>query len=210
MELDDLRRQWQQPAPADAPAPLNTSALALLLARGSRSPVSRMRRNAWVEIGFGLSCFLGGCLALLYINDAYSRTMLAWLLIVCLLSCFYLRRKLALLRGLDDASGALREHMARQLISIRGLMRLYHQLTGWSLVVSLGIGMFFQASSIHKLVSHDWPKALGTLTAYYVVAGIGTFFLMRSLTRWHLQRLYGQHLDCLEASLRELGDEPTG
>ena len=46
------------------------------------------------------------------------------------------------------------------------------------------------------------------MTAVMLVGGallqVGTVYG----TRWYLQRLYGQHLDRLEASLRELGDEP--
>ena len=59
MELDDLRRQWQQPAQAEAPAPLDRVALAKLLTSGSRSPVGKMRRNVWLEIGFAVICLLG-------------------------------------------------------------------------------------------------------------------------------------------------------
>ena len=208
MELDDLRRQWQQPL-AEVPATMNSSTLGQLLSRNSRSPVSKMRRNAWLEIGFGIACFLIGCIALFYIDDAYVRSMLAWLLTVCLLNGLYLRRKLEILRGLEDANGALREHIVRQLYNIRELMKLYYQLTKWASIVSFGIGMFFQASSIiHKSASLNWTKPLCFLVACYLVLGIGTFFLMHGLTRSYLQRLYGRHLDRLEASLAEL-DEPT-
>ena len=54
MELDDLRRQWQQP-PADPPAPLDAAALTQLLARQSEGIVGKLRRSARVElyINFG-------------------------------------------------------------------------------------------------------------------------------------------------------------
>jgi len=50
MELDDLRRQWQQPEPA-AP-PLNQADLNRLLAPRSDGLVERMRRNARLETVF--------------------------------------------------------------------------------------------------------------------------------------------------------------
>ena len=52
MELDDLRRQWQQPEPA-AP-PLAPAALNHLLAQrsGGNLVIETMRRNAWLETPF--------------------------------------------------------------------------------------------------------------------------------------------------------------
>ena len=210
MELDDLRRQWQQPAPTDTPAAFDTVALARLLDRGSRSPVSRMRRNAWFEIGFMAVCLLLSVAILPFTTEAFTQTLLGWLIVVCLLSGFYYRRKLAVLHRLSDASGALREHVARQLSSLRGLVKLYYQATMWSLPVSFGIGLVFIGVRLtHKLAGHTLALSLGVLALTYAVVGALTYFGMRWFTRWYLQRLYGQHLDRLEASLRELGDEPT-
>ena len=211
MELDDLRRQWQQPTPADAPAAFDTAALAKLLHRGSRNPVSRMRRNAWFEIGFMAVCMLLSVAIFPFTTEAFTQTLLGWLIVICLLSGFYFRRKLAVLQSLNDASGALREHVARQLSSLRGLVKLYYQATMWSLPVSFGISLvFIGVRLMHKFAGYKLLVALGTFTLAYAVFGALTYFGMRWFTRWYIQRLYGQHLDRLEASLRELGDEPAG
>ena len=50
MELDDLRRQWQQPDPAGVPVPLDAVTLTQLLARQSAGIVGRLRRSARVEL----------------------------------------------------------------------------------------------------------------------------------------------------------------
>ena len=50
-------------------------------------------------------------------------------------------------------------------------------------------------------------KFLLALAAAYAVLGALVQVVMVYSTRWYLQRLYGQHLDRLEANLHELGDE---
>ncbi len=47
MELDDPRRQWQQPE--TMPPPVNPAQFESLLAYRSTSLIEKMRRNAWVE-----------------------------------------------------------------------------------------------------------------------------------------------------------------
>ncbi|MBC6697818.1 hypothetical protein [Hymenobacter sp. BT190] len=206
MELDDLRRSWRQPAATDsAHNLLDASALARLLARGSSNPVGKMRRNVWLEIGFVLFCLIWCLVATFTSHDPFYLAMASWLAIMCVLSGFYFRRKLALLNSLDDASGAMRDTITRQLISLRGLVQIYFQATMWSLPVSLGIGLVFLGGRIiQKLNGQKMWVGLGILLAVYLLAGVLTFLWTRNFTRWYLQRLYGQHLDRLEASLREL------
>ncbi|MBF9236737.1 hypothetical protein I2I05_04955 [Hymenobacter sp. BT683] len=210
MELDDLRRQWQQPAPAEAPPALDTAALTQLLARGSRNPVSRMRRNVWFEMGFMAVCLLGSLVVLPFTTEAFTQALLGWLIVLCVFSGFYYRRKLAVLRCLSDSSGALRDYVARQLASLRRLVQLYYQVTMWSLPVSFGIGLVFIAAKLmQKLEGQKLLLSMGILLGIYIAVGVLTFFGLRWFTRLYLQRLYGRHLDRLEASLHELRDEPT-
>lgn len=206
MELDDFRRGWKQPTAAEAPAALDTAALAKLLASHSNNPVAKMRRNVWLEIGFAVGCVLVSCVALVYARSLYAQAMLGWLIVLCLLSSFYYRRKLVVLRCLSDASGPLRDHVARQLSSLRGLVQLYFQATMWSLPVSLGIGLVLTSGRILHTFSGLKPLLLGLggLVVGYGLIGWPAYLGMRWFTRWYLQRLYGQHLDRLEGLLREL------
>lgn len=206
MELDDLRRQWRQAAPTVAPPVLDAASVARLLALNSASPVAKMRRNAWVEIGIVLVCLVG-CLGVAFTaRDTYYMTMAAWLALVCVLSGVYFRRKLGLLRSLDDASGnAVRQYMQQQLQQLRSLVALYYRATMWSVPVSLGIAMLFIGGRIAQhFTGHKLLVGLGILGACCVVLGIVTYWGMSYFTTWYLQRLYGQHLDRLENLLREL------
>lgn len=211
MELDDLRRQWQQPNLAETPPALDNAALTRLLARGSGSPIAKMRRNAWLEIGFVVVCLVG-CIGIAAMaRDAYYLFSAAWLGLICLLSGFYYHRKLSVLRSLGDVGGrAVREQVAQQLRSLRSLVQLYYRATLWSVPASLMVSIVFVGGRMVQTTAG--PKllvSLGVLGLAYVLMGTLTYFGIRLATRWYLQRLYGQHLDRLEASLRELGDEAS-
>ena len=211
MELDDLRRQWQQPNLAQTPPAFDDAALIRLLARGSGSPIAKMRRNAWLEIGFVVVCLVGCIGIAVMARDVYYLFAAAWLGLICLLSGFYYRLKLSVLRSLGDIGGrAVREQVTQQLRSLRSLVHLYYQATLWSVPASLTVSIVFVGG--HMVQTMAGPKllvSLGLLGLAYGLMGTLIYFGMRWATRWYLQRLYGQHLDRLEANLCELGDEAS-
>lgn len=205
MELENFRRTWQQVAPAEAQPALDTVALERLLARRSSSPVAKMRRNVWLEIGFAVLGLIASGMMLVYTSTDHNRAMAAWVGLICLISCVYYRRKVAVLHSLNDANGPLREQVERQLSNLRSLTKLYYQATMWTLPVSFGIGFLFPVVRIQQDPEGQYQLLLwGGL----LLIGALTFFLgyvfLRYFTRWYIQRLYGQHLDRLEAILRDL------
>ena len=115
------------------------------------------------------------------------------------------------MRSLGDVGGrAVREQVAQQLRSLRSLVQLYYRATLWSVPASLMVSIVFVGGRMVQTTAG--PKllvSLGVLGLAYVLMGTLTYFGIRLATRWYLQRLYGQHLDRLEASLRELGDEAS-
>ena len=146
---------------------------------------------------------------LLAVKDAFFRVMSAWMVVICLLGVIYLRYKLLLLKRLHDSDQPLRSYVAQQLAGLRSLVKLYYRASLWSLVPSLGIGLVMTAG---KFMTH-WhgPKLwikLGLLLLFYVVGSGVAYLLMRWVSTWYLQRLYGQHLDLLESQLRELDEAP--
>ena len=206
MELDDLRRQWQQPEPAATPSGFSEAALNQLLSRRLGGPVAKLRRNARWEALLVVLCLLGSVAALVVVADPFVRTMSGWLSIMCLLGVVYFRRKLVLLARLSETDQPLRGYVARQLGSLRSLVKLYYRATMWSLLPSLGIGLVLTAQRIAQQAGPQaWMKMSVLLLGYGVVGGL-IYLVMRGSTAWYLQRLYGQHLDRLEGQLRELDD----
>ncbi|MBO2009494.1 hypothetical protein [Hymenobacter negativus] len=210
MELDDLRRQWRQP-PADTPAPLDAAALTHLLAQQSDGIVERLRRSARLELymNFGV---LAGALALFGLAQSVWLRVLGGVLVLIGLVCIgYLYRKLHLLRRMDDAAGDLRAHLVRLASGLRALIRFYYRFTLAMLPVTGVINVLMVASTTKKHVwLTTWPGLALLVVLLVAVVPALLYLPVASLTKRYLQRLYGQHLDRLEASMAELAEpEPT-
>ncbi len=205
MELDDLRRQWQQPEP---PGPaLDSQQLSGWLARGSGGLVAQMRRNARWEVAFtaGLAVAMAGALPILALP--IYRFYAGIVLLLCLGLLYYYYRMLAVLRRMAAADGHVRGHLERLCAGLRQLLRFNYRLTlATGPVVLLSLFGFFVGRELARPGGFRSARVLavgGALLALGAVLGAALVYV----TRWYLRRLYGQHLDRLEGGLRAL-DEP--
>ena len=209
MELDDLRRQWQQSK--TAPPPVSPSQLKSLLARRSTGIIEKMRRNTWLEMA------LTGLLiaAMLYQTDkpVLSVVRLFYGIMLPLLGLamlYYYYRQLRLLGRMAHAEAHVRQHLGVLCAGLRQLLQFYYRLT---LATVPGVLVLMWCYQLGLEVARNggarWER-LGTMAGVLLVGGallqVGTVYG----TRWYLHKLYGQHLDRLEASLRELSEEDAG
>ena len=210
MELSELRQRWQQAAAApEPPAGLDETALRQLLSRGaSTSPVAKMERNMWLEIAFVVFVTISCGVGLLVVEHSFGRAWMLLLLLVCVLSVPYYVRKRQLIGRLRDPHGSVREHVQRQVAGMRALMKLYYRLTMWTIPVWMGLGVLLTAQQMPGTPGTSVWIGYSILGGFYLLYGTFMYFLMRRFTRWYMQKLYGQHLDQLEASLAEL-EEPA-
>ena len=199
MELDDLRRQWQQ-QPADTPAPLDAAALTQLLAQRSGNIVARLLRNARMERAANYVLSALALVGTWLMPAPWLRMYCGLLTLVGLVCIFYFYRKMGVLRQISSPAGDLKAHLKRLVDGLRALIRFYYWFTLATIPLT-GLAVILLA--YFKLLGSFTPaKAL-------VVAGIELAVLywpVARVTTWWLQRLYGQHLDRLEASLRELNE----
>ena len=207
MELDDLRRQWQQPETAQLP--VSPAQLESLLAHRSTGLIEKMRRNAWVEAVLNalLAVMLPFYLATR--QSALYRMYSVAMLLLAVLMLYYYYRQLQLIGRMARAEGHVRAHLVAMSAGLRQLLRFYYRLTlaTGPLLLSLVLG-FFVGQELARSGPFRWPLVGGIAAAllfFGTVLQVGVVYG----TRWYVQRLYGQHLDRLEASLRELGDEPS-
>ena len=206
MELDDLRRQWQQP-PVETPAPLDAAALTRLLARQSDGIVERLRRSARLELYINFGVLLGS-LALVWLAQVFWLRVFGWLLVVIGLVCIgYLYRKLHLLRRMDDPAGDLRAHLLRLVSGLRALIRFYYLFTLAMLPVMGVMNTLMAISQFRHGINLTSLPGLALMLVLVVGIPVLLYLPVASTTRRYLQYLYGQHLDRLEASLHEL-DSP--
>ena len=205
MELDDLRRQWQQP-PANTPAPLDAAALTQLLVRQSDGIVERLRRSARLELYINFGVLLGS-VALVWLAQVFWLRVFGWLLVVLGLVCIgYLYRKLHLLRSMDDPSGDLRAHLRRLASGLRSLIRFYYRLTLAMLPVTGVVNVLMAISQFKHGLNLTSLPGLALVVGLVIVLPVLLYLPVATTTRRYLQHLYGQHLDRLEASLAELAE----
>ena len=205
MELDDLRRQWQQAPAAAAPV---LPDIGLLLKQQSTSLIERMRRSVWMEI------LASALLTLLPLPFIQATAFLWWYvgamtLLASVLGYCY-ARQLALLSRMAQAEVSIRGHLQVLCAGLRQLLRFYYYLTLWlgpsTYVLMLGYGV---SRELSRAAGPRWQQ-LGILMSLALVLGVIFQVGIVYFNRWYLQRLYGQHLDRLEGQLRELDDVPAG
>ena len=208
MELDDLRRQWQQPA--ETPAPFDAAALTQLLARRSDGIVARLRRSARLELFINFGVLLGA-LSLAWLGPQFWLRVFGWVLAAIGGVCIgYLYRKLHLLRRMSDPAGDLRAHLLRLVGGLRSLIRFYYRFTLAMLPVAGVVNALMAASEFKRGIDLTSFSGLALVVGFVVVLPALLYLPVASVTRRCLQRLYGQHLDRLEASLQELAESESG
>ena len=212
MELDDLRRQWQQPE--TTPPPVSPAQLESLLAHRSTSLTEKMRRNAWVEavlnvlVAVMLPFYIATRQSALYRMYGVAMLLLAVLMLYYYYYYYYYYRQLRLIRRMACAEGYVQAHLVAMSAGLRQLLRFYYRLTLTTgpLLLPLALG-FFVGQELARPGTFRWPFVGGIAVAFLffgAVLQVGAVYGPLCV-----RRLYGQHLDRLEASLRELGDEPT-
>ncbi|MFD2720943.1 hypothetical protein ACFST9_19640 [Hymenobacter monticola] len=206
MELDDLRRQWQRPE--TAPLPVSAAEIGGMLAATSHNLIEKMRRNTWYEAGLTLLIIIAAPLYAWHSGaKALQLLLMASLLLLSGILLVNYYQQLQLLRRMEQPEIQVRAHLGALCAGLRQRLRFYYRLTLATAPLMLLLLLGFQ---VGKELAHPGPfhwKYILLLAAAYAAMGALVQVGVARLTRWYLQRLYGQHLDRLETSLREL-DEP--
>ena len=205
MELDDLRRHWRQPGPALEPATLSTAELRQLLARQSDGIVEKLRRNAKVEMAINYT-LLPLSLGMAWLGPVLWVRLLGGMLgLIALVCIVYFRRKLGLLRSMSDPVGDLRAYLLRLTNGLRALIQFYYRFTLAILPLACLLMGVMALSTTAKTLT---PTKIWGIGAALAVLCVVIYLPTAHTTKRYLHWLYGQHLDRLEAQLRELDDVP--
>jgi len=206
MELDDLRRHWRQPGPASEPATLSTAELRRVLARQSDDVLAKLRRNAKVEMAINYA-LLPLSLGMAWLAPVlWVRLWGGLLALIALVCIFYFHRKLGLLRHMSDPAGDLRAYLLRLTTGLRALIRFYYRLTLAMLPLTCLLMGVMALTTTTKAAT---PTKIWVIGAVLAVLCAVIYLPTAHTTKRYLHWLYGQHLDRLEAQLRELDDVPT-
>jgi len=173
--------------------------------KSDQNPISRMRRNAWWELGFTLIVLVASSVGLLYVKSVETRTMLVWLILISLVSLVsYHRHMLSSIRGLSEVGATIHAHIAQRVTDVRQLMEASYRSSVWVLCITFGIVLTF---ALYKaLTKYSGRLMLVQLVGVGLVCVIAVVisYFTRRFARQVLHDLYGRHLDHLEAVLREL------
>lgn len=214
MELDDLRRQWQQPEPVALPVLTDLDLSALLKSR-TLGLVEKMRRAAWLEIGYAVLMTIGMLVGWRLLRGGkipgpFLNMLMTTLVVLLLVMLVYYFRLLSVLKRMLEPATSVRQHLTTLAQGMRRLLNFYYRLTLCiePVVMLLAIGYYVGGELAHPgKMGWNFPSGF---VAGILVAGIPMQVGIVYFTRWWVQRLYGQYLDRLESQLRELDDVPAG
>ena len=207
MDLDDLRRQWQQPEAALPP--LSASELDALLTQRTGGLVEKMRRNARLEMAFNVLVALAMPVVYALIDNPLYKAEAVLLLLLALGMFVHYRRKLEMLRRLTLAETNVRENLRRLCSGLREMLSFHHRITIAAGPLSLiGVYGFYVGQEMAQPGSMRMAMLL-TLGGALLALGLVLHFLTVKYACWYRQRVYGQYLDRLEANLEELSTEPV-
>lgn len=203
MELDDLRRQWQQ-APVVSQVP--PTELRQLLAQQSTGTIAKMRRNTWNEIVVAGLTVVSSVGVLLSQKGPVNLLYVALLVLLVVIMTGYYILQINLLKQLARTDSNVRGHLRDVCASLRELLRFNDKLTLWTgpatWLVLIG---YYVGREVSKLAAPRWSR-LGLVVGISLVLGAALQFGLLKLNRWWSQYRYGQHLDRLEGQLRELDE----
>lgn len=214
MELDNLRRQWQQ-QPADQPAqPLTPQTLQDMLAHEPTNPISQMTANAKRDLRMLVVVMIINVSNVInftkrhFFEQVGGQVLLVLFLAMLVFTAWNLYARLRLLRQMQqDAPGTgLVAQLRRQMQQLVRLFRL-HQRVGYVFagVLVLTVGFVLRQRLLTPTGGIHWNNAwLGLLM-------VGVLLAIVAIGEAKQRRRYGQHLARLDAALRELADEkPLG
>ncbi|WP_035561187.1 hypothetical protein [Hymenobacter sp. IS2118] len=203
MQLEDLRQSWL--TPAEETAPINSSQLNKLLA-SRPGLVEKMRRSARWEAAFTAVMVVVSPSIFLLTDMLLTRIYGVLLTIMGLGLMYYYYRMLTMLNRMLVVEGNVRGHLQELAAGLRALLRFYYRLTlaVGPLMMLFNLG-FILGKELARPGEFRW-KVLFIASGLLLVFGVMLQVAAVYGTRWYVQRLYGRHLDRLEANLAELED----
>ncbi len=217
MELDSLKDIWKQLGEKDTQADSDAQILSMLQKR-SQSPIAKMKRNLFWELVAMIVCY---SLAIWYYYTAWQGRyweVALLLFIVGLYALFYYVRKNKLLNDMQCVACEVRSNLKRQLATLEKYVQFYFVssviLTPVAFFVA-GLIVFFKTPSTAGdpgTVSSQITTAVPVFTQVvnhrffisFIVIGVMVTIGVYFLSRWAINRLYGQHISKLKELVQQM------
>lgn len=217
MELDSLKDIWKNLDEQDL-RPGGDVPIMSMLQKRSRSPLAKMKRNLYWEMA-ALVVFYS--LAIWYYITAWQGRyweVALLLFLVGLFALFYYLRKNRLLKEMQCVSCEVKSNLQRQLVTLEKYVNFYFVCTILLTPIAYfvaGLIVFFKTPA--DPTAFDFrkglPDAFGqvddvipdhrffiTFVAIGVILTIAVYFV----SRWAINRLYGQHIKKLKELVQQM------
>lgn len=201
MELDNLKAIWKE---QEALVPMaDPEHLAWLLQMRSRGPIARMRRNLRIEAFLMVITYIPTIIAYLNLFDGRLWVISLFLFVVLCFYAVYFYRKDRLLIKMQCLACEVRSNLSGQVRALRKYIRFYT----WSGTLVILIAILVACSTLRyamqvKAIPIRWWFEPAFLTAILTPFAFALFYL----NKWYANKLYGRHVEKLEALVREMDE----
>lgn len=216
MELDSLKDIWKNLDEQDLRSGSDVSITSMLHKR-SKSPVAKMKRNLYWEMA-ALVVFYS--LAIWYYITGWQGRyweVALLLFLVGIFALFYYFRKNKLLKDMQCVACEVKSNLKRQLVTLEKYVNFYFVssilITPMAYFVA-GLIVFFKTpppkpgkvdfhgggASLPQVTEQLPTQSLITFITIGVILTIGVYFL----SRWAIDRLYGQHIKKLKELVEQM------
>jgi len=205
MELDELKNIWKSNEPGYTLK--GEEELAIMLKGNSRSIISKLKRSVWFE----LTLTVGVGIALLVYSLTLPSGAMKWtsiFLLMLVAYSFYYVKKLTLLNQFESTHENIRANLEKLIDNLTSYLKFYKRSYAILYPIYFFLGLFFIAlerGTSEFIILLKQPRTIITLI------GLAVFFFICStwLTSWYLKKLYGNHLDKLNALLKDLKSDQS-
>ncbi|GAB3832207.1 hypothetical protein [Hymenobacter jeollabukensis] len=210
MELDDLRRQWQTQPVGPATSPESTEqTLRAMLAQTPDTPLSHLKRNARRNLSVAVLILVINLRAVLGQGSAHgvmNEPLMRGLLLTGFLLLFAsLIWQLWLFRQMERTGDNLRQQLSRLTGQVKQVLQLRQVYgVGWYGLMLLA-ALYLKRHALLSYLQADGQQLNHALiVGAGLLAAVGMGAWLYRAGQKQRQRRYGQYLDQLEATLREL------
>lgn len=201
MELDNLKELWQQLDTQNTGR--DDVEIMRIIQQKSKSPVSRMKRNLFVELIVVILLYSGSIWYFMATSSGRYNEISILLLLIGMLFLFYYYRKNKLLKQMQCVTCEVKSNLERQLNILEKYVHFYFVCgTILTPVAYFGSG----AIVMLNYPNEDIASGFTTSKAYIIFVFIGLLITIGSyfLNKWYIKKLYGQHIHQLRSLLHQM------
>jgi hypothetical protein len=200
MELDDLKSIWKDSRFVGEVRDKNIGGM---LHGTSRSIISKLKRNLWMELSLTFVVGLIVVYFLLTLEDGALKWSFLSLLVLSVAYVAFFAKKIIQLNNFDPTRGNIRENLENLIIALETYVRYYRISYAILYPFYFILILFFLALDLgysNFIERFSRPQVTFKIVGLAVML-IGLFLF---ISKWFLGKMYGTHINKLKILLKDL------